>query len=109
MARNEHRLRIAHTERLQPAQGLKKLRRNLIEGKLRIDGDGGLEVFQSQMLASISIEMRAKIFHLRCRQRKTHRMRMAAVAAKQIRTGFERIQQVKGGNGAARAVCLISV
>src|SRR5207244_12067478 len=36
-------------------------------------------------------------------------MRMAAVAAKQIRTGFERIQQVKGGNGAARAVCLISV
>src|SRR6266513_4555559 len=65
IARNEYRLRIAHTERLQPAQGLKKLRRNLIERKLRIDGDGGLEVFQSQMLASISIEMRAKIFHLR--------------------------------------------
>jgi len=65
IARDKYRLRIAHTERLQPPQGLKKLRRNLIERKLGIDGDAWLEVFESQMLARISIKMHTKIFHLR--------------------------------------------
>src|SRR5689334_5713039 len=65
IARHEQWLRIADPEWLQTVQSLKKLGSDLIEWQFGIDGDRGLEVFESQRSSRVIIQMRAKTFDLR--------------------------------------------
>src|ERR1019366_3344106 len=101
---NENWHRIAGTEWLQLLQEQPEVVLDLVERDLGVVVEDGNEVLRRQPFAGESIEPRPQLGNLLHRKRTTHRVRVSAKTGEQLRTRFQRLQQVERFDGAARAM-----
>ena len=91
----EHRLRIAHAERLDRLKAIYICERQFRRGHLTVDGDARLGFFGGIVLRSIGIDARAERLKLFALDRQTHGQLVSAVFQQQRRRILQRAEQVK--------------
>src|SRR5205085_973585 len=93
-------------ERFKTLQRLEQIGGDLLEIDFGIDVEDRLKIGGGEALASVLIEMSAKLGYAVGRQRETDGMGMASITGEQFAAGLERIEQVEGTNRTAGAVGL---
>src|SRR5579863_4567926 len=106
VSRNKHRFRISRAEWLQLLQREPEVAVDLFEGNFGVVLELGDEIFRRQALMRVSIQVRSQIRNTLRRQRTAHRVGVTSEPREQLRTRLQRLQQMEGGNRAARAMGL---
>ena len=67
------------------------------------------EVGKGQAGSGVGVEVRGQLLYVGGGQRESHGMGMSPVTREDATAGFQRVKQVEGWNGAARAVRLLAI